>query len=465
MAQAQGSESRILLATENTFKSAPEYEVISCEAAFTGVGSGVAETFDSADYRAGSNAIMLSVVASTITAGNMLAWLSLGGINLASLSYAIIDIKPNVSIAASTLALVFAQASALGSAVASVQIGAAPANVWTTLRVEIPTPSALTSLVSAGVKLVATVDAQIKVDRMRMIRPMAVLRFVSEDMSLKRNTISSRTLRTNRNPVMPVRGNKDVSGPLEIELQAYCQRALYYLFGSVTTAVVGGAYSHTFSIGSLPSFTYEKGFTDLDYYFLYSGCRVSQLRLTVPQEGFIGGAFDIMGAKGERNTVSFDDAFTDDGFQPFDAFSGEISVDGTAVATVTAVDLTINNNLDGSSYTIDRTNPGERRYLPARKVAVTGTLTALFEDVALLTLAEDFTECRLQLDFSLGTGLGTADNEKLTIYMDEVKFAHKDPGIPGDEGIKVVLDYEAYYDDDADASAVRAVLLNMATTV
>lgn len=463
--QAQASESRVLMATENTFKEAPEYEVISCEAAFTGVGSGVAQVFDSADYRGGSNAIMLSVVASTITAGNMLAWLSLAGINLASLSYAIIDVKSNNSIAASALALVFGQGSALGSAVASVQLGAVAANTWTTLKVAIPTPSDLTSLISAGIKIVATLDAQIKVDRMRLIRPMTNIPFVSEDVSVKRALISSKTLRSSRNPVMPVRGNKDVGGPLAIELQAYCQRALYYLFGQVTTTGVGAPYTHVFKISSLPSFTYEKGFTDLDYYFRYSGCRMSQLRLSVPQEGFIGGVFDILGAKGQRFTVPFDDAFADDGFQPFDAFSGEIKVGGTTVAYFTTIDLTINNNLDPTSYTIDRTNPGERRYLPARKVAVTGTLTALFEDAALLAIAEGFTETSLQFDFQLGTGAGTADNEKLTFNMDEVKLSQKDPGIPGDEGIKVTLDFEAYYDDDADVSAIYATLLNTSGTV
>jgi hypothetical protein len=457
--QAQASESRISIALENDFKELPEYEIIAFESALTAVGSGVTQALDSLDYRGGSNAAVLSLVASLMTAGETLFWQSLGGVSLADLSYVELDIKPAANVSANNLRFVLGGSSALGSVLESLALGALVGGEWNTVRASFSNPAGLTSAVSAGVKIDSPFNGQIRFDRARAIRGMVNVPFTSEDVSLKRNLISSKTLRSNRNPVMPVRGNKDVGGPLSIELSAYIQRLLYCLFGSVATSPGGGAYTHTFKIGDLPSFTYEKGFTDLDTYFLYSGCKISQLKLTVPQEGFITGAFDVLGAKRAINTVPFDDAFDDDGFVPFDAFSGQIKVDGSVVAVVTAVDLTINNNLDGSSYTIDRSNPGERRYLPARKVAATGTLTALFEDISLLTLASNNTETSLELDFMNGTGLGTAGNEKLTINLDEMKFSEKDPGIPGDEGIKVVLDFEAYYQDDADASAAYATLI------
>jgi len=104
-----------------------------------------------------------------------------------------------------------------------------------------------------------------------------VLPFVSESVRLNRNLISSRTIRSSRNPQAPVRGNVDVAGDVTFELAPQYGKLLHLAFGSYT-AVSGesvgmeaGTYKHTFKIGALPSFTLEKQFTDLDTakYFQY----------------------------------------------------------------------------------------------------------------------------------------------------------------------------------------------------
>ena len=54
----------------------------------------------------------------------------------------------------------------------------------------------------------------------------------------------------------------------------------------------------------------------------------------------------------------------------------------------------------------------------------------------------------------------STDDFALSILMPEIKFARTSPGIDGPGGIKQSLSYNAYYQDDANASAVVVTLTN-----
>ena len=80
--------------------------------------------------------------------------------------------------------------------------------------------------------------------------------------------------------------------------------------------------------------------------------------------------------------------------------------------------------------------------------------------MTLYDLAVANTETTLSIILTKGTGDGTAGNEKLSIYFDEIVLKPSAPVIPGDQGILVDFEFEAYYENDSDASALRIVLLN-----
>ena len=74
------------------------------------------------------------------------------------------------------------------------------------------------------------------------------------------------TLTGTRNPVQPFKGNTDVTGniviPIDIAAMWYW---LQLMFGDPTTAGAGDPYTHTFKVGNtMPYFTHQKAFTDLD---------------------------------------------------------------------------------------------------------------------------------------------------------------------------------------------------------
>jgi hypothetical protein len=218
-------------------------------------------------------------------------------------------------------------------------------------------------------------------------------------------------------------------------------------------------YTHTFKVSSLPAgLQFEKQFTDIIQYIRYNGCKINSHSGSIKNEGPLEGKFSFMGAKETVASLPHDGSPTDFGHIPFDGYEAVINQGGAPLATVTEVTFEINNNLDGSIYVIG--GAGERYSLPAGKVKVSGKVTALFENMTLYNLAVAHTETSLQLVLTKGTGAGSVGNEKLTYNFDEIVFRPMAPVIAGDAGIMVELEFEAYYDNDADASALRIELMN-----
>ena len=289
---------------------------------------------------------------------------------------------------------------------------------------------------------------------------------------------TTESLRLNRNPCRPTRFVRTAiprprSGEMWTfpatsisELSPQYGKLFKHIFGGYGVAGGPAPYTHTYKIGTLPvGMCIEKQFTDLatDKYFLYNGCRVNSFRLAAKPEGMIDCSVSILGAKETINSASFDATATDNGHTPFDGFSGSIQRGGSPLGTMTEIDFTLDNALDGNNYVIDGT--GQRYSLPEGRAKVTGTAKILFEDDVLYALAIAHTETTLELHFTKGAGTGaSAGNEKMSFYFDEAIFKPQSPVISGPTGLLVELPFESYYNDDADASALRMVLLSPIAT-
>lgn len=291
-----------------------------------------------------------------------------------------------------------------------------------------------------------------------------LLHFKNESLKSSRNLISSDTIRGDRNASKPILGNKDVSGGISLELQAYIGTLLKAAMGSNTTTGTG-PYVHTMKIGSsLPSLLIEKGFTDIGQYFKYNGCKVNKFSLNVRSEGFQDLSLDLIGAKETTGSASFDTTPTNLGKTSFSGFNiAAIEEGGSPIAIVTEADITLENNLDGSVYVIG--GAGERQSLPEGKVKVSGTLKALFDSLTLYNKALNSTETSLKIIYQLGTGDGSAGNEYLEFFIPELLYSPNAPVISGPQGILVELPFEAYYDNSTEATTMQIVLKNTVSTI
>lgn len=292
-----------------------------------------------------------------------------------------------------------------------------------------------------------------------------LLHFSKCGLKMSRALERNDSIQPNRNPSMPARGNIEVGGTLNVNLQAYIGQLLKGALGSVTTTGAG-PYTHVFKVGSsIPSFMIEKGFTDINQFFKYRGCKIGKMSFNVTSSGFQKIDFDVLGGEEVQGTTSFDATPTDLGEMPFDGFAvSSILEGGVAIANVVSIDgLTFENNLDGSMYLIG--GQGKRAFIPEGSVFVSGTLKALFEDVTLYNKAVNYTESSLKIVYTLGTGDGSAGNESLEFLIPELLFAPDSPAIEGPAGVLVNMPFEGFYNNGSEASALQVTLKNTQATI
>lgn len=227
---------------------------------------------------------------------------------------------------------------------------------------------------------------------------------------------------------------------------------------------VGTTLTHTLKAGgALPSYCIEKGFPDIAQYFKYLGCVCSKLSFPIPSSGLIEMSADFLGGSETVGSSSFETGTTiDNGKRSFDGLgiaAADVLEGGSAIATITSVDnITIENNLDGDTFVVG--GGGSRSAINPGVYKVTGSLTALFENVTLYNKAKNLTESSLDITLKRGTGAGTDTNEYMQIVIPELNFTASAPAIEGPKGVVAKYDFEGFYDNHADATALKIIIKN-----
>lgn len=279
----------------------------------------------------------------------------------------------------------------------------------------------------------------------------------SFDVKSSRNLNTAQTIRGNRNPAEPFDGNVRVNGSAVVPVDAiafgYWLKAM---FGNPTTSG-SGTYTHTFKVGDTqPSMVLEKAFaTATPTYAKMNGCKVGKMSMQVGGDGELTANLDIEGAKETIGTTAYDATLTAVQLSRFNNFQAAIKEGGVALASCTDFSFDLDFGLDTEVYTIG--GGGTRGDIPEGILAVSGTMTVLFENTALLTKAQNSTETSLELTFTAGANI-------LKFTFPEVRLQMNTPGISGPTGIRLELPWVAYYGNDAGASAVKVELTNSQAT-
>lgn len=279
------------------------------------------------------------------------------------------------------------------------------------------------------------------------------LPFNSNSVAASQNSTSPSTIRGNRSPVEPIFGNKDLGGsivaPVDYVAIGYW---LKMAFGAPETTAVSGGHQHVYKINNAqPSFSMEKMFPGISKYIVASGCKISKLSITVGGDGELTASIDVMGAKETVNGSSLSATPTEARFVRASNFDAALKIGGAEAARITSFSIEIDFGLDGDSYSIGK--HGYREAICEGICSVTGTMEAFFADSTYLDMAESSTETSAEL-------ILTQDTKSLSFKMPEIKFALTSPSIDGPSGVKQSLNYSAYYDDSAEASAVVVTLVN-----
>jgi len=287
---------------------------------------------------------------------------------------------------------------------------------------------------------------------------------VRNTLASNQNLLQSNTLSTSRERQSPIAGNIAVSGDIEFELGAESMGTiLKHVLGSNTTSG-SDPYTHTMTLGDLPvGFIIEKdyGANITNRYEKFNGCRVASAAFNFPNEGVPTATLSIIGATSVMGTSSIDATVTDNGHTSFSAFDASIEEGGSSIAYVESVEFTVDNELDDSAYVVG--GSGVRRALPEGFSTVSGTITALFESDALLTKAIAGTETSLKIALTRGTGDGSAGNEYMEFFIQQLQLERTSAPIEGPGGLKLTMPFQAYI--SGSTSALQTIVKNAVATI
>jgi len=213
---------------------------------------------------------------------------------------------------------------------------------------------------------------------------------------------------------------------------------------------------HEFKVGSSqPSLVLEKGFTDIGQYVLLNGSKISSFKLAFGGEEELTATIEILGAKETVSATPYMTEPTEVELFRFTNMQATVEEGGASIGIITKGEFTINAGLDGNQYTVG--GDGIRKDIHVGTYKISGSITALFDGASLMAKAMDSTKSSLKVKFNSGA-------HSLDFLFPEIKYERSTPGITGPAGVLITLPFYAFYDTDAEGTAVKATLINDVST-
>lgn len=290
-----------------------------------------------------------------------------------------------------------------------------------------------------------------------------ILPINSFGLNVSRAKNTAATLTGRRDPVEPFDGNVEVTGDVVVPVDT---RAfpwwLKLLMGapSTTSAQVREepeqqtVYTHVFKIGDTsPSGIVQVRYgTDPVTYGRFNGCKVSTLALTTGGDEELTATLTLAGRDAEYSTTNYNSAASTVTMRRLNNFQASLKHDEAELATVTQVDLTIDNGLDTSIRTLG--SKGMVYDIPEGTMSITGTATMLFTGLDILNAAMVNTETSLELTWKID------DNNFITVALPELQFQYQGPVVEGPSGVTVEQPFVAYYADADEDTCCTITVVN-----
>lgn len=254
-------------------------------------------------------------------------------------------------------------------------------------------------------------------------------------LAVTKDAVESEKIRGDRQVEDFRHGNKTVGGDITAELE-------YEAFDDLLEAALCGTWStDVLKAGTTRrSFTIQRKFGDLatPEFHTYKGCEINSLALSVSPNAMVTTTFGIIGKDLTLGTSAIAGSTfgTDSGNTPFDSFTGSISEGGSSIATVTAIELSLENGIEPlfsvGSQTTNRPAIGRSR--------LTGTLTTYFESKALYEKFLNETASSIVLT------LTDVDGNDYVITIPNVKYNSGQPDVAGEGAVTVAMEFIGLYD-------------------
>jgi len=261
------------------------------------------------------------------------------------------------------------------------------------------------------------------------------LPFSTHSLNLTKDVLTGTDIEADRMPRVNRQGNRQVGGDIVVDLRD----GDYDLI--LESAMLSTFATDILKVGVAPKFfSIEDYAADIDQARLFTGMSVSTMAISLAPNQMVTTTFGMVGKdmtiSGTQKTQV---AAT--GAQPFDAYSGDIAIGavGTPVASaiVTALDFTINNSYAPTFVIGDDSAPS----LEYGRAEVEGTMTAYFEDAALINRFLNETETAIQVSVDDPTGANA-----YIFDFPRVKINSADVGVDGPTSRMVTMSFVALFD-------------------
>jgi Phage tail tube protein len=264
------------------------------------------------------------------------------------------------------------------------------------------------------------------------------LPYTTQSLNLTKERVTGTDIQPDRMLRVDRHGNRSAAGDIVADLR----KADYDPF-------LESAFFNTFStnvlkVGTTPKFfSIEDAATDITQFRLFTGMSVSSLAVSIRPNQMVTGTFSMIGKNMTISGTSVDATKTaPSGNAPFDAYSGALEIGDTggalsAAAIVTGIDFTINNALAPTFVVGSSTTP----QLEYGMATVEGTITAYFEDAALINRFLNETETALEVSVDDPTG-----SSDYTFLFPRVKINGADVPVDNPTSRIITLPFVALYD-------------------
>jgi len=263
----------------------------------------------------------------------------------------------------------------------------------------------------------------------------------SHSLSLSKERIEGNNIVSDRTPRVDRHGTRTVAGDISVWLAPddyddLLESVFFDTFPATgTTEMIGGV---------TPQYiTLEDRLTDIGQYIVYTGMTGNTLNVSASPNSRTEATFNFVGKDAEISSSELATPTASSYNNPFDNFSGSISIGGSEVAILTSIDFTVDNQLNPAFVLGSNTAP----QLGWGRRLVTGNITAYFEDAAFFNRFSNETSAAIQIVFDDQNSGST-----YTFDFPSCKFNSADTPLPDDSLRTITTSFVSLFDNSTDSN-------------
>lgn len=264
----------------------------------------------------------------------------------------------------------------------------------------------------------------------------------THSLNLTKERVTGNEIQPDRMLRVDRHGNRQAAGDIVVDLRdgnfdPFLESALQSTWDTSPTGA-----PDQLKVGTTPKyFSIEDAANDISQYRLFTGMAVSTMSVSIAPNQMVTTTFGMVGKDmtigGTGKTVN--DATI---AQPFDSYSGDVAIGDVASsstsAIVTSLEFSIDNAMNPTFVVGDDATP----HLETGMATVEGTLTAYFEDAALINRFINETESELVVSVNDPTG-----GNEYTFTFPKIKVNGADVPVDGQTSRIITLPFVALYDN------------------